>query len=457
MLSLPLKTTVLACTFLFRIAGFPMPLEGAAGLVITMAVCLLLSLVWIRRLQSRSGHLQLVADQQARLIEEALRTKSFFLTNMSHEIRTPMNGIMGMTSLLDQTSLTKEQRDYMDTIRSCGETLLTTINNILDFSVIDSGKIVLEEKATDLRACVEEVLDIFLSRTQNTDVRLHFHIEENVPSRILTDRQRLRQILINLVGNAVKFTEKGEIRVRVFLPPTSAALDIPAGHIQIAFEIQDTGIGILPGQLNRLFQSFSQVDSSVTRKYGGIGLGLSISNKLVHLMNGQITAESHAGLGSVFLFTITSRPAPLRSSGPSAVTIPELASTYPLRILLAEDNPINQQLALITLNKMGYSPEVVANGREALDLLKQESFDLIFMDIQMPEIDGLEATRLIRQKGDKQTVIIAMTANATIQDRDDCLAEGMNDYLCKPVDLTELIFTLEKWGHQINKRALTSK
>jgi signal transduction histidine kinase/CheY-like chemotaxis protein len=454
MLSLPLKTTVLACLFLFRIAGFPLPLEGVAGLVIILAVCLLCSLAWIRRLQSRAGNLQLVANQQARLTEEALRTKSFFLTNMSHEIRTPMNGIMGMTSLLDQTSLTKEQRDYMDTIRSCGETLLTTINNILDFSAIESGKIVLEEKATDLRVCIEEVLEIFMGRTLDSGVALQYHIAEDVPPRILTDRQRLRQILINLIGNAVKFTERGEIHVRVFLPSTPASLDIPAGHMQIAFEIQDSGIGILPGQLNRLFQSFSQVDSSVTRKYGGIGLGLSISNRLVHLMNGQITAESQPGLGSVFLFTIISHPAVQRSVPSTAAVIPDLATKYPMRILVAEDNPINQQLAVITLNRMGYSPTVAANGREALDRLKQEPFDLIFMDVQMPEIDGLEATRLIRQKGDRQTVIIAMTANATIQDRDDCLAEGMNDYLCKPVDLNELIFALEKWGHQIKKRAV---
>ena len=457
MLSLTLKTTVLGCLFLFRFAGFALPVEGAAGLAITLAVSLLGCLVWIRRLQSRTGHLQLIARQQARMTEEALRTKSFFLTNMSHEIRTPMNGIMGMTSLLDQTSLTKEQRDYMDTIRNCGETLLTTINNILDFSAIDSGKIVLEEKATDIRACIEEVLEIFMSRTMSSGVTLHYHIDENVPQRILTDRQRLRQILINLVGNAVKFTEKGEIRVRVFLPPTQDSPDIPPGHIQLGFEIQDTGIGILPNQLNRLFQSFSQVDSSVTRKYGGIGLGLSISNKLVQLMNGRITAESQPGLGSVFVFTIVTHHEGQRSTTTPAVAIPDLASRYPMRILIAEDNPINQQLAVITLTKMGYSPAVANNGRETIDRLKQEPFDLIFMDVQMPEIDGLEATRLIRQKGDKKTVIIAMTANATIQDRDDCLAEGMNDYLCKPVDLGELIFALEKWGHQVNRRALSSK
>lgn len=457
MLSLPLKTTVLGCLFLFRIAGFPLPFEGAAGLVITLAVCLMSCLIWIRRLHSRSGHLQLVADQQTRLIEEALRTKSFFLTNMSHEIRTPMNGIMGMTSLLDQTSLTKEQRDYMDTIRNCGETLLTTINNILDFSAIESGKIVLEEKTTDLRVCIEEVLEIFMGRTMSSGVNLHYHIDENVPPRILSDRQRLRQILINLVGNAVKFTEKGQIRVRVFFPPAQESADIAAGHIQLAFEVQDTGIGILPGQLNRLFQSFSQVDSSVTRKYGGIGLGLSISNKLVQLMNGKITAESQPGLGSVFMFTIDTQAAPQRSIPSTAATIPDLASKYPLRILIAEDNPVNQQLAVITLNKMGYSPSVADNGREAIDRLKEEHFDLIFMDVQMPEIDGLEATRLIRQKGDKKTVIIAMTANATIQDRDDCLNEGMNDYLCKPVDLGELIFALEKWGHLINRKTIGSR
>lgn len=439
MLSLPLRTiAVLACLFL-------------------LAACLVGCLIWIRRLRIRAKQLKLLADQQARLTEEALRTKSFFLTNMSHEVRTPMNGIMGMTSLLDQTSLTKEQREYMDTIRCSAETLLTVINNILDFSAIESGKIVLEEKATDIRTCVEEVLEIFQSRTEHTGIILHSHFETDVPQRILTDRQRLRQILINLIGNAVKFTDHGEIRVRVFLPPAPAAIDLPDGHIQIAFEVQDTGIGILPGQLNRLFQSFAQVDSSVTRKYGGIGLGLSISDKLVHLMNGRITAESQPGKGSVFLFTILSRPVASRSTPSSPGVIPDLASKYPLSILLAEDNPINQQLALIILSKMGYSPDVAVNGKEVVDGLKRKPYDLIFMDVQMPEMDGLEATRLIRRGGDRRTVIIAMTANATIQDRDDCLNGGMNDYLCKPVDLNELVYTLEKWGHQINKKALTSR
>ena len=425
------------------------------SLPLCLAVCLLCCLVWVRHLQSRCRHLQLVVEQQARLIEDALRTKSFFLTNMSHEIRTPMNGIMGMASLLDETSLTKEQRDYLDTIRGCGETLLTSINNILDFSAIESGKIVLEEKSTDLRVCVEEVLEIFMSRTVDAGIRLYCLVEEDVPPRILADRQRLRQILINLVGNAVKFTEEGEIRVRVFLPPAPESMDIPQGHVHIAFEVQDTGIGIMPGQLSRLFQSFSQVDSSVTRKYGGIGLGLSISDKLVRLMNGQITAESQPGMGSVFLFTILTRPVAHRSN-PAAASIPALAAKYPLRILLAEDNPINQQLAMIVLNRMGYSPSVAVNGKEVLDQLKKESFDLVFMDVQMPEMDGLEATRLIRLGGDRKTIIIAMTANATIQDRDDCLNEGMNDYLCKPVDLNELVFTLEKWGHQVSRRAMIS-
>jgi len=174
-------------------------------------------------------------------------------------------------------------------------------------------------------------------------------------------------------------------------------------------------------------------------------------------MNGKITAESQPGLGSVFMFTIDTQAAPQRSIPSTAATIPDLASKYPLRILIAEDNPVNQQLAVITLNKMGYSPSVADNGREAIDRLKEEHFDLIFMDVQMPEIDGLEATRLIRRKGDKKTVIIAMTANATIQDRDGCLNEGMNDYLCKPVDLGELIFALEKWGHQINRKTIGSR
>ena len=429
MLSIPLNTTVLACLFLS---------------------CLTYWLIRISQLKKRTRSLQLQADQQARLAEEALRTKSLFLANMSHEIRTPMNGITGMSSLLGQTTLTREQRGYIDIIRSCANTLLAVMNNILDFSTIESGKIILEEKETDLRLCMEEVLEVFMARALKDGILLHSHIDEDVPTHVITDASRLRQILINLVGNAIKFTPQGEIRTRIFLPVTPLPADTPPGHIQIGFEVKDTGIGIDPGEFSNLFQSFSQVDSSVSRRYGGAGLGLTISDKLVQLLHGHITVDSQPGKGSTFTFTILAHPVPLRTTPPHTANLPNLAAKYPLCVLLAEDNPINQQLALIILTKMGYNPILAVNGKEVLQHLEKAPFDLILMDIQMPEMDGLEATRLIRKNNGHQPVIIAMTANATRQDRDECLAEGMNDYLSKPVDLEELTYVLKKWGHLIN-------
>jgi signal transduction histidine kinase/CheY-like chemotaxis protein len=447
MLSLPVRNAVLAHLFLFATPGHPSLWGLAIGIVIgAAATCLIFSLITIRRLKDRAAQLRLQVDQQARLTDEALRAKSFFLTNMSHEIRTPMNGIMGMTSLLDTTALNKEQRGYIDTVRSCGESLLTVMNNIFDFSTIESGQLSLEEKSTDIRTCVEGVLDMFMARSLNADILLHAQIDEDVPARVFTDGQRLRQVLINIIGNAVKFTRQGEIRIRVLVahPPAS-----PSGQVTLGFEIKDTGIGILPGQIQRLFQPFAQVDSSVTRKYGGIGLGLSISQRLVELMNGRITVDSTPGAGSTFAFTIQTRPVQVRTIPANNPSIPPLAEKYPLRVLLAEDNPINQQLALVILNKMGYEPCIAANGKEVLDHLKKASFDLIFMDVQMPEMDGLEATRRIRAGKGPQPVIIAITANVTRQDREECLAEGMNDYLSKPVDLEQLCYMLEKWGQQI--------
>jgi len=428
MLSLPLKATVLACLLLS---------------------CLACCLIIISRLKKKSRQLQFLADQQTRLAEEAMRTKSLFLANMSHEIRTPMNGITGMSSLLSQTSLTREQHGYIEVIRSCSDTLLTVINNILDFSTMEAGKIILEEKETSLRRCVDEVLEVFMARAINSGIHLHCQVEEDVPARILTDNARLRQVLLNLVGNAMKFTEQGEIRIRLFLPSWPLPPDTPPGHVQIGFEIKDTGIGIEPGQFSHLFQSFAQADSSVSRKYGGAGLGLPISERLVQLMNGHIAIDSTPGLGSTFTFTILAHPVDIKTA-PANTSIPVLANKYPLCILLAEDNPINQQLALIILTKMGYNPIVAVNGKEVLTHLERAPFDLILMDIQMPEMDGLEATRLIRRGAGHQPVIIAMTANATRQDRDECLAEGMNDYISKPVDLDQLVIMLKKWGHLIN-------
>jgi signal transduction histidine kinase/CheY-like chemotaxis protein len=456
MLSLPLKTTVLASLFLFRI-GHGLPAAVLAGLALIIAtVGLYYFLTQGRRLGARARHLEQQVEYRTRQTEEAHRTKSLFITNMSHEIRTPMNGILGMASLLAQTPLTKEQQSYLDTIRSCGDTLLTVINNILDFSAIESGKITLDEKSTDLKSCVEQVMEIFMARTTQAGILLQCQIAEDVPPRILTDGDRLRQILINLVGNAVKFTSQGEIRIRVFLTGALTPPEAHADSIVIGFEITDTGIGIEADQFEQLFQSFSQLDPSGTREYGGAGLGLTISDRLVHLLNGRIHIESEPGKGSRFSFTIATRPAPLKTASTTLATIPRLAEQYPLQILLAEDNPINRQLAVMILDKMGYTPGLAENGKEVLDQLQKEPFDLIFMDIQMPEMDGLEATRHIRSRAVHQPVIIAMTANTTRKDRDDCLTEGMNDFLSKPVHLDELIRMMENWGQKINNsRKLT--
>lgn len=413
--------------------------------------------------------------------EQANRAKSVFLANMSHEIRTPMNGMIGMASLLEQTALTDEQRGFTGTIQNCGETLLTVINDILDFSKIESGRMELDEKDMDLRRCIKEVLDIFSAKAKEAGLVLHSCIDEKVPAHIVADEGRLRQILINLVGNAIKFTHQGEISVKAFVTkypktngtslPTNnhapAENDMPTENhapeekIEIGFEVQDTGIGIPPDKLNRLFRAFSQVDSSITRKYGGTGLGLVISEKLTELMGGHIEVKSEPGKGSIFSFTILSRPSNIKyplpmndqSSGQkdNEPLLPaHLSEKYPLRILVAEDNPINQQLTMMILAKMGYIPEIVENGLQALDKLQETAFDLVLMDIQMPEMDGLESTRVIRRTHHRQPIIIAMTANAMRGDQEECLAEGMDDYLSKPVKLEELVGMLEKWGEKIN-------
>jgi signal transduction histidine kinase/ligand-binding sensor domain-containing protein/ActR/RegA family two-component response regulator len=382
--------------------------------------------------------------------EQANRAKTVFLANMSHEIRTPMNGVIGMASLLAHTPLDAEQRGLTETIQNCGETLLAVINDILDFSKIESGKMDLDEKEVNLRICVKEVLDIFSARAAQSGLYLQCQVDPLVPALILCDGSRLRQVLINLVGNAVKFTHEGGILVRVFIAAASEDKGITLG-----FEVKDTGIGIPADKADRLFKAFSQIDPSITRKYGGTGLGLVICDKLIKLMGGSIHVKSDLGAGSAFSFTINAR-VPLRPSGSGIETedrkpLPgKLSHRYPMDILVAEDNPVNQQLALMILTKMGYAPEMVWNGREVLNKLQEKKFDLIFMDIQMPEMDGLEATRMIRHSPGQQPVIIAMTANAMQGDREECLAQGMNDYLSKPVRLDELVTMLEKWGNKIN-------
>jgi signal transduction histidine kinase/ActR/RegA family two-component response regulator len=429
-----------------------------------------------RIIQARLADAKKQAEVQARRAEEASKAKSDFLAMMSHEIRTPMNGVLGFANLLLETPLNAEQREFAETVQRSGDALLTIINDVLDYSKIEAGRMTVECIDFDLYSVCDEVRRILRSAIAERGLTVILSYGAALPRMIKGDPVRIRQVVLNLAANAVKFTERGAVRIEV------SRLD--ADRVKIS--VVDSGIGISEEQLNRMFRRFTQADSSTTRRYGGTGLGLAISKTLVELMGGTIGVHSEPGTGSTFWFTLpliaaaqppgeTGGPAAISPVSPTPAPTPAPAQAFaavpvlmdavgeppavPLtgggtqsgrsRLLLVEDNFVNQRVAVYMLAKLGHQADVAKHGREAIDMLSKAVYDLVLMDCQMPEMDGFEATRIIRDRTstvlDHEIPVVAMTANAFPEDRARAIASGMNDFLAKPVDRAVLGDIIEKW------------
>ena len=385
------------------------------------------------------------------MAEEGSLTKSGFMAKMSHEIRTPLNGVLGFATLLKHTELNSEQADYVSNLETSGRLLLSMVNNILDFSKIEAGKLDLELKPFDIRGSVDTILGVFGDAVIRKGLKIAFEAADDVPHSVITDPLRIQQVILNLVGNAVKFTESGSVDVEAVWK----ALGYDAGKLH--FSVRDTGIGIDTDRLEAIFEPFTQADSSMTRRYGGSGLGLSICQSILQAMGSELKVSSEVGKGSEFSFEIQVKECPAEviekmeivrdsrkpvtsESKPSA----KLEQRAKARILLAEDNALNQQVISKLLGRLGYNAVLVENGQEAVDALKRWEFDLVFMDLMMPVLDGVSATKVIRETlpPAKQPVIIALTANSSEDDITNCMAIGMNDFISKPVELQMLEKTL---------------
>jgi PAS domain S-box-containing protein len=378
--------------------------------------------------------------QQARLgAEAAARAKSNFLSNMSHEIRTPLNGVVSLSALLVEENVPEDTRAMLRLIRASGETLAKILDDVLDFSKIESGKLELEKSPFSLRDALDWGVELFRGMANDKHLQLNLKVDSGIPERLDGDATRIRQVVANLISNAIKFTEQGSIDVEARLAPEGA----PEGDCRIRISVRDTGIGIPSDKLSRLFQSFSQVDASTNRRFGGSGLGLVISRRLVEMMGGTIRIESWQGEGSTFAFDFVAGISASAAPEPESMRHSELG---PMRVLVAEDNSVNQVVIQHVLQRLGCDVDLVADGMGALSRVQTAAYDVVLMDIQMPGLGGLDAARQIRSLAAacSQVPIVALTASATVEDREACFAAGMNDYLSKPLVIDALRRVLER-------------